>query len=270
MPDLEAPPRDDVSGNPEASLPPNNGGMSGCALAAIGCAVFSLVLICIGLAGVYWLTQNARGIAANMVTPAIQEVVSQMEIPVNQKKQISARIEQLGEDFKNQKIGVDDLSSVLAGLAESPLARAAAAIWFTDDYIAKSGLTADEKSEAKVTSKRFATALLDKSVSDKDANEVFDLVCEEAANGQTVFKPTLTDPELRELVGKMKKAADNADVPSNVPEINFASEFDAVVRKSLATDPKAKSAASTSPDSEMKGGKDSSQADEINDSITSP
>ena len=248
MPDLEDPPRDDVSGNPEASLPPNNGGMSGCALAAIGCAVFSLVLICIGLAGVYWLTQNARGIAANMVTPAIQEVVSQMEIPADQKKQISARIEQLGDDFKNQKIGVDDLSSVLAGLAESPLARAAAAIWFTDDYIAKSGLTADEKSEAKVTSKRFATALLDKSVSDKDANAVFDLVSEGSANGQTVFKPTLTDPELRELLDKMKMAADDADVPSNVPEINFASEFDAVVDKSLATEAKATSPGKTSPE----------------------
>ena len=246
MPDLDDTPRDDVSGNPEASLPPSNGGKMGCALAALGCAVFFVVLICIGLAGVYWLTQNARGIAANMVTPAIQEVVSQMEIPADQKKQISARIEQLGDDFKNQKIGVDDLSSVLAGLAESPLARAAAAIWFTDDYIAKSGLTAEEKSEAKVTSKRFATALLDKSVSDKDANEVFDLVSEESANGQTVFKATLTDPELRELLDKMKKAADDADVPSNVPEINFASEFDAVVDKCLETDKKATSPGNTS------------------------
>jgi hypothetical protein len=213
----------------EANSQPPKQGMSGCAQAAIGFGIFSFILLCIGLAGVFWLVQNARGFAESMVTPAIQNVVSQMEIPAQQKKQISARIEELGEDFKAQKISVNELKTILTGVIASPISAAAGTIWFTEQYISKSGLTAAEKKDATLTAKRFAKGLLDTSITNNEANEVMDMISVETPNGETNIKQTLTDKELRDILLKMKTAADAAGIPADVPDINFATEFDKVV-----------------------------------------
>ena len=156
-----------------------------------------------------------------------------MEIPEDQKKQISARIGEIGTDFKEQKLTLNDLEKLIKGIVESPIAGAAASIWFTNQYINKSGLSEDEKTEAVTTTKRFAYGLLDKTITEQQANEVMNLVTEEKANGQTTYKETLTDKELTEILTKMKDAADGANVPAEVPEINFANEFDKVIEKTL-------------------------------------
>ncbi len=208
-------------------------GMGGCAQAAIGFGIFVVILLLIGLAGAYWVVQNARGIAANMVTPAIQQVVSQMKIPPAQEKQISRRINKLAEDFKNQEISVEQLTAILAGVGESAIAVGAMTLWFADEYIGKSGLTADEKADATLIAKRFANGLLDKKINGQKANEVMDMISDETPDGQTSIKQTLTDKELRDVLVKMKTDADAAGVPAEVPEINFAKEFDKVVDKVL-------------------------------------
>ena len=245
----------------DAGPQPPKQGMSGCAQAAIGFGIFCLILVGIGIAGVYYVAQNLRGIAANMVTPAIQDLVSDMEIPAEQKTQISAKINELGEDFKNEKIGVKELQEVLAGVASSPFAGAAASIWFTDEYVSKSGLTDAEKQDATMTAKRFAKGMLDKSISDKEATEIMAMISEKTPDGQTNFKQTLTDKELKETLLNMKNAADNAGVPMDVPDINFANEFDKVVDRVLKGDSNAGSP--TSPASA--GEPDATKEDEAKD-----
>ena len=216
-----------------AQQQPPKEGMSGCAMTAIGCGVFALILLIIGGIGIYWAAKNIRGIAADAVTPALQEIVSGMDIPDDQKKQIAARIEDIGKDFKEEKLSVSDLQKLIKGVVESPIAGAAATIWFTNQYINKSGLSEDEKTEAITTTKRFAYGLLDKTITEQQANEVMDLITAKGPNGETTYKETLTDPELTEILTKMKDAADGASVPAEVPEINFATEFDKVINKTL-------------------------------------
>jgi len=212
---------------------PPKEGMSGCAMAAIGCGIFAVILLIMGGVGIYWAAQNIRGIAADAITPALQEAVSEMEIPEDQKKQISTRIGEIGKDFKEQKLSLNDLEKLIKGVVESPIAGAAATIWFTNQYINKSGLSEDEKAEAIITTKRFAYGLLDKTITEQQATEVMDLITVKQNNGQTTYKETLTDKELTEILTKMKDAADGANVPAEVPEINFANEFDKVIEKTL-------------------------------------
>ncbi|MCP4941690.1 MAG: hypothetical protein GY924_06860 [Planctomycetaceae bacterium] len=184
-----------------------------------------------------------------------------MKIPAEQKTQISAKINELGEDFKNEKIGGKELQEVLAGVASSPFAGAAAAIWFTDEYVSKSGLTDAEKQDATITAKRFAKGMLDKSISDKEATEIMDMISEKTPDGQTNFKETLTDKELQATLLMMKNAADSAGVPMDVPDINFANEFDKVVDRVLKGDSNAGSP--TSP--ATAGEPDATKEDEAKD-----
>ena len=243
----------------ETGVQPPKQGMSGCAQAAIGFGVFCVILICIGIAGIYYVAQNLRGIAANMGTPAIQNLVWEMEIPAGQKTQISAKINELGDDFKDEKIGIKELQEILQGVGDSPLAGAAASIWFTDEYVSKSGLSDAEKQDATMTAKRFAKGMLNKSISDKEANDIMDMISEKTPDGQTNVQETLSDKELQETLLKMKNAADSAGVPMDVPDINFANEFDKVVDTVL----KGESISGSPPPAASAGGPDMTSDDKV-------
>ena len=53
------------------------------------------------------------------------------------------------------------------------------------------------------------------------------------AQGQREFKQKLTDDEVRAFVDAAKQAADDAGVAEEVPEINFADEFDKAIDEAL-------------------------------------
>ncbi|MDB4750049.1 hypothetical protein OAF83_04010, partial [Rubripirellula sp.] len=160
-------------------------GMSGCAMGAIGFGIFTLVMLAITAGGVYWAYQNVRAVTANIVTPAIDELVGQMQIPEDQKKQISARVDKLATSYKNNEIDLKQLEVILKSIGDSTITGAAGAIWFTDEYLSKSGLTDLEKTQATMTTRRFAKGLLNNDFSEKQADDVMNLISDRLPDGTT-------------------------------------------------------------------------------------
>jgi len=216
----------------------DSNGMSGCAMGVIGFGIFTLVMLAITAAGVYWAYQNVRSVTANIVTPAIDQLVGQMQIPADQKKQISERVNKLATSYKNNEIDLKQLEVILKDIGDSPMTGAAGVIWFTVEYLPKSGLTDPEKAQATMTTRRFAKGLLNNDFSDQQANEVMNLIADRLPDGTTESKKPLTDAELKDILSKMKAVADKAGIAAEVPEIDFASQFDSIVDKALSSSAK--------------------------------
>lgn len=216
----------------------DSNGMTGCAMGMIGFGIFTLVMLAITAAGVYWAYQNVRSVTANIVTPAIDQIVEQMQIPADQKKQISARIDKLATSYKNNEIDLKQLEVILKDIGDSPITAAAGAIWFTVEYLSKSGLTDPEKAQATMTTRRFAKGLLNNDFNEHQADEVMNLIADRLPDGTTDPKKPLTDTELKDILSKMKVAADKAGIAADVPEIDFASQFDRIVDKALSSSAK--------------------------------
>ena len=62
---------------------------------------------------------------------------------------------------------------------------------------------------------------------------MLDTISVENVQGQREFKQQLSDDEVRTFVDAAKQAADDAGVAEEVPEINFADEFDKAVDEAL-------------------------------------
>lgn len=244
--------------------------MSGCAIAAIGCGgVTLLALIGFGLAAL-WAFQNMRELGADFAVMVFKEGLKELDIPDDQRERMIARMDDIGQQFKDEKINEEELGTIMERLGESPLIPAGLALVVKRAYIRQSGLNEDEKAAADASIQRFVRGVIDEAIPEPKQQAVLDLISKSDGEGGREFQDKLTDDELRAFVEAAAKAADEAGVPDDVPEINFADEFDKVVDEALGLAPsvEATSADSAAPE-EAAGESPEAEASEV-ESVEQP
>ena len=90
-----------------------------------------------------------------------------------------------------------------------------------------------EKDAARIATRRFTHGTIRQIISEQQANSVLDTISSVNGEGERTFRHPITDEELRAFVAAAKQAADDAGVPEDVPEVNFADEFDKAIDDAL-------------------------------------
>lgn len=222
--------RDDFDERPV----PRKEGMSGCAIAAIGCGAMLVLLLIVGGFGAWWVANNARAIGSDLAAQVLKGSLRELDLPPDQQKRIDARIDDVAQQFKEEKLTGDDVGRIFQKISQGPLMPAGLALFVKRVYIRDSGLSEDEKAAAEVSIHRFARGVIDESIPETERESVLDTISTKNAQGQREFKNNLSDDEVRTFVDAAKQAADDAGVAEEVPEINFADEFDKAVDEALS------------------------------------
>lgn len=210
-------------------------GCSGCQKVIIGCGIVLLILLIAGGLFIWWLTANFRRIGADYTTKMLKQGMRELKLPADQQTRIFQRIDQISQQFKDQETTLEQVGHILEVIGESPLMPAGTALLVQRAYLDKSGLAEAEKEAARLSIRRFARGAIAKSISEEHTNEVLDLIStKDSQDNQRQFEETLTDAQLRLFIAEAKKAADEAGVAAEIPEINFADEFDKAVDQALA------------------------------------
>jgi hypothetical protein len=217
----------------EDRRPPQKEGLSGCAIAAIGCGVVLVILLIVGGLGIWWVANNARTFGAEIAAEVLKASLQELDLPPDQQTRIDARIDDIAQQFKDEKLNGEDVGRIFQRIAEGPLMPAGLALFVKRVYIRDSGLSDDEKAAAEVAIHRFARGVIDESIPEAEREAVLDTISSMDAQGQREFKQKLTDDEVRAFVDAAKQAADDAGVAEDVPEINFADEFDKAIDEAL-------------------------------------
>lgn len=219
--------REDGGGVPEKK------GLSGCAIAAIGCGVIVLLgLIVAGIAA-WWVAENVRQFGTDFAVSAMKEGLKELEVPDDQRIRMHARIDKIGEQFKEGKLDLEQVGEIFRKISEGPLLPAGISLFVKRVYIRDSGLDEEEKAAAHLAIQRFSRGVIDKSIPDATQQAALDIISTRDGQGNRQFKQQLTDEELRAFIEAVKKAADDAGVAPEVPEINFADEFDKAIDEAL-------------------------------------
>ena len=212
---------------------PEKKGMSGCAMVGIGCGIGALLLVIVAVIVAWWVSRNIREFGTDIAVSAMKEGLQELDVPEDQRQRMHARIDDVGQQFKDGKLDLQQVGSIFEKLSEGPLLPAGVSLFVKRAYVRDSGLSEEEKSAADISVQRFARGVIDKSIPEGTRESVFDLISTKDAQGKREFKKALTDDELREFLAAVTKAADEAAVPDKVPEINFADEFDKAVDEAL-------------------------------------
>ena len=222
--------RDDYVQDPETDSKP---GMSGCAKAGIGCAVVLGICAIAAVIGGIWVSRNFRELGTDFAISMTTNVVKEGQLPEEQEKRIIARLNDVGAKFKRGDITGKQVEKLLKAFMEGPLMPASSAIVVKRAYIDKSGFDEAEAAAANIAVQRFVRGVVDETIPEPRREGVLDRISVRKGQNNREFKQKLTDNELRLFIEDAAAAADEAGVAEEVPEINFADEFDKVVDEAI-------------------------------------
>jgi hypothetical protein len=201
---------------------------------AKGCLIAAAVVLVIVIAIGAWVAFSWKGwVAAGIKTAAVQ-AIGDSQLPQDQKDRLNTRISGLADDFGNGKLTFTQLGEVMQQVATSPLLPLAMVYSAETAHVQSSALSDEEKTAAKRSIARFARGLVDGSISPTAVDDVLTHVAtRKPNNNQFELKPTVTIDEVKAFVATAKSKADEAKVPDEDYQINFADEVDKVIDAGL-------------------------------------
>jgi hypothetical protein len=211
--------------------PPQEGG--GC-FSCMGCGLITLVvllLVC-GGGGIY-VYYNFGGWVADFAAGVLKKVVNDSKLSPEQKQKINQQVDRVTTAYKAGKIDQAKLKQFADEMQASPLVPAIVAAGADAQYISPSGLSDEEKEEARKTMARVMTGALQESISKDKVESLMNKIQEPGPNGQKKLKEHLSDEDLKEFLADAKELADQANVPEDVPMIDYANELKKIVDKVL-------------------------------------
>ncbi|MBI1375850.1 MAG: hypothetical protein GC159_24335 [Phycisphaera sp.] len=204
-----------------------------------GCLIALGVLFVAIVIGVVVLVMKAKTIISTGVHAATVEMVNQSDMTEEDKKAVIAELDQLKDDYQAGKITTEQIGNVMEEIGKSPLIPLGAMTFTEKHYIEPSGLSAEEKTDAKLQVGRFARGMYTEAIPKEALEEVAAPISEPDPRqpGKTRLKQKATDEEVRQFIANLKQKADDASVSEEPFEINMAVEFKKVLDKALKRTP---------------------------------
>ena len=190
--------------------------------------VFGVIFLCLAVATVY-IGLHWKEWVAGAANVAARRAVAESGLTSEQKDSILTEIEQLGNDFKEGKVGTEDLARIANALRESPLIPLAGVEMVRQRYIDPSGMTEEERADAILSVQRLARGVYEKKISTASLTDVAKPVADLRPNGQWRPKEHPTRMEIDQFVANAKASADAAMIPDEPFELDYAEEIRKVI-----------------------------------------
>ncbi len=205
------------------------------ALKVLAIIFLVLVLVCGGI--VTYVAVNFKRLAAGWVRGPLIQAIQNSNLPEDQKASITANIDRLTGDFENGRISFQQLGRVGTELAEGPFINLIIVESVEARHVEMIELPPEQRDEVSLTFDRFERGICEDAITTDQVDEVLAVVS--ASDGQDIreLKENLTEADLSAFVSAMKDKADEAEIPIEPYQVDFAAELQRVIDKVLGTGP---------------------------------
>ena len=205
-------------------------GCGSCLLVFLGLGLLSV--LCCGIAG-YLGVQRAPDWAHDAIVAAVND----SDLDPEAKQEITAQMDRLLKEYKAGNVSGEQIGEALEEFAESPIMLLIMAYAAMESYVEPSGLSDDEKNEAKLAFQRVARGTFEKKVDPDDLERALDYISKKDFNGNRQIKNKISDEELRSLVKECTRVADEAEIPNEPYQVDVAAEVKRIVDRALGIAP---------------------------------
>ena len=192
-----------------------------------GCLVAVVIVVALVVFGAWYVVSNLKNLAADFVGGALAAMIESADIPKDQKVKLVKRVTQLKEDYKSGKVNEEQLGQIMTNVAEGPIFPMGMVMAIDQNYVQPSGLSDDEKADARRTLERVARGIYEKKLKSEELD--LSSVSTVDAEGNRQLKQNITDDELREFLKGVKAKADEAGIPDEPFIVDLAGEFDRAI-----------------------------------------
>jgi hypothetical protein len=211
----------------------------------IGCLSAVVVVLLLFIAGGIFVANNWRSWVAAPTRDVMTQVMSNADLPDEQKAAIVGQTNDFIDAFERGDITMRELGQVGEAFAQSPVVPMLAVYGFGQTYIAQSGLADDEKADADYELRRAARGISEGKILPNELNDILEPLEPDPGeqpgpqihNGPvdfTLARPEdVDDEELRAFIDNVTTAADDAEVPDEDYRIDYAAEIQKVLEAAL-------------------------------------
>jgi len=192
-----------------------------------GCLIaIALVIIIFVSAGIY-VARNYRAWAAKAITLAMTAVISESDLPLEEKVEIIDILDLVKDNYIAGYIELAELGTIFEAMAGCPALAIGMVVQFEASYVKDSGLGETEKAEARLHLNRFAQGLINDSINWGELDDVTEPILEFKGDSERTLKPPgqCSIDEIRQVLSNVKAAADQQKIPMQLVEIDISDEF---------------------------------------------
>ncbi|MEZ6191584.1 MAG: hypothetical protein R3C45_09880 [Phycisphaerales bacterium] len=209
--------------------------MSGCAKAAIGCGIATLILLIILALGAWYVARNAKAWAAGGFASVVNQAVEQSTLPDEQKKTITSRVDHIKDEFVAGNITLEQIGQAMENLNVENLIAAGFTQYVGSGIIESSQLSDDDKAVGKQAMNRVATGVLDGNISTQQIEQVLAPIMQQTGSDNWEFKQNPTPEELQQVMENANDLADKAGIPQDVEQVDFGKRVEEAFDEALGT-----------------------------------
>jgi hypothetical protein len=205
----------------------------------IGCLVVLGFLVLLTILGVVFGLRNWKGLAVGGVAMGLKAEIDQSELPAEEKAQIKVEIDRMTDSVSGDQSTAEDVAQFMQVYAQefvnSPLMGTVMLSAAEQEQIETSGLSDEEKADAKLALHRLLRGMIDRKIPESDGDAAADhIAMRQQPNNRWRLKPTVSDEELRSFTTDAKKAADDAGVAEQPGPFDPSEEVKKVVNAALS------------------------------------
>ena len=214
--------------------PPKRDWFGGC---LIGCLIVGAVslLICGGVA--FYAYRNVPNLVFQGAREVLSSTLEQSQLPEDEQAAILEQFDRVGTGYLEGELTLDEVGQIIEELAESPMMSVIFLQIVDAVHLEKSGLSDDEKVEARVTLQRFFRGAMDDRFEQEELDSIMDQIRKNPnatdSQDQQEIKSSFTDEELRQVLQDAKELCDLKEIPVQDTEVVISEEMKEVIDKRL-------------------------------------
>lgn len=213
---------------------PKKSWFSGCLIGCLIVGAISLV-ICAGV-GFYAYKQGPT-LMVQGSREIVKTLLDESELPEEERVAIFTEFDRVGDAFISGELNMQGLGELIQELVESPVMALPMIQAIDAKYLESSGLSEQEKAEARDTIQRVAFGVMNDKF---DQFEIKSLTRHVMKNPnstdpaeQQQLKTSLTDDELRAFLTDAKQLCDDKEIPLEDSEIRISEKLREIIDRKL-------------------------------------
>ena len=183
------------------------------------------------------LKENSPRIIAKMVEISAEGLFIKIELPQSERTAAMKEIRRFTQQIRDGQVSLQQGSQVITALGDQSFIGAIMIRGFEAGYINASALSPDERQAAHKTLTRFMHGSVEEKISSETYDEIMQMISDEQTDGiqkgQRTLKKSITTNELKTVLMKMEKAADDAGIENREYAFNMAEIIRDLIQKGM-------------------------------------
>ncbi len=219
-----------VAGQGDLDQPKKKGWFGSC---LIGCLVVGVIMaVLCGIVG-FIAYKQGPSIAVNASREVVKVMLEESELPLEEQEAVLTQFDRVGDAFVAGDLSWEESFALMEDFAQSPAMTFVVLFGIEHKYLENSGLSEEEREDAKQTMTRIMRAVMEDELSSDEIQELSNVVMTNPGTEKARLKEVLSDQELRDFFAQAKAMMDEKEIPFEESTTNISDKIKEIVDKHL-------------------------------------